>query len=143
MEKIRMKFLFNFSIFSFSVMLIGSSCKKQTIDQKYNCSAVPRQIQFSLYTEKDFSGNNENIVFTLSIRTSTSRVLWDSVLAPMKVKDIPGVANKLVIEKLVTVDDCSLLKVGFIYAIENVGISWFWDKSNAGENFKKVEFNFQ
>ena len=138
-----MRFLFIFSILSFSVILPGVACKKQTTAPKDNCSAIPRKIQFSIYTEKNFSDYNQSITFTLSIRKSTNQVLWDSVLSPMKIKNIPSLANKLVIEKIIPVNKHSLLKVGFIYSIENVGISWFWDKSNAGDTLKKVEFNFR
>lgn len=142
-SNVKLKSIFAFSIVFFSALLMVASCKKQETNPLRNVPAGMRKIQFSLYTDKDFSGYNEKIVFTLSIRRSTSRVIWDSVLPPMKVKDIPTVANKLVIEKIIPESSSSLLKVGFIYSIENVGMSWFWDKSNPGETFKKVDFNFQ
>lgn len=137
-----MKFLF-IAIIGISVLFIETSCNKHDNDQSDNCLAVPRKIRFSLYTRKDFSENNDIITFTLSIRTAASRVLWDSVLPAMKIKDIPGFSNKLVFEKQVPGNDCSLLKVGFIYSIESAGISWFWDKSDPGETFKNVEFDFK
>ena len=126
---------------SLSVILIGTSCKKQT-DVPGN-TGVLRKVQFSLYTDKDFSGNNGIITFKLSIQNSSSQVLWDSVLAPMQIKDIPGLAHKLVVEKQVPGNDNSLLKAGFFYTIENVGNSWHLDAFNAGETFKIVDFNFQ
>lgn len=104
---------------------------------------VPRKIRFSLSTDKDFSDNNGNITFTLSIRKTTNQILWDSVLPPMKIKDIPNPGNKLVVEKWVPGNDGSLLNVGFYYAIENVGYSWFLDTSKAGETFKMIDFNFR
>jgi len=44
---------------------------------------------------------------------------------------------------LVPNNDNSLLKAGFRYSIENVGSSWHWDSSDAGETFTIVDFNFQ
>ena len=136
-----MKVLLTILMLSLSVILIGTSCKKQT-DVPGNMGVL-RKVQFSLYTDKDFSGNNGIITFKLSIQNSSSQVLWDSVLAPMQIKDIPGLAHKLVVEKQVPGNDNSLLKAGFFYTIENVGNSWHLDAFNAGETFKIVDFNFQ
>jgi hypothetical protein len=101
-----------------------------------------RKVQFVLYTDKDFSSNNQLITFKLSIEKSPNIVLWDSLLPSMKIKDIPGPANKWVIEKIVPGNDPSLLKTGFYYSIENVGSSWFIDSFSVGESFKIVDFNF-
>jgi len=143
MQLNKMKFLSFMSIFCVSTILVGTSCKKQIMDPIPGNPEVLRKIQFALYSDKDFSNDNGNITFTLSIQKLTSQVLWDSVLPQMKIKDIPDVAHKLVIEKLVPNNDNSLLKVGFRYAIENVGSSSHWDSSNAGETFTIVDFNFQ
>lgn len=136
----KMKFLLSVSIFCVSITLIGTSCQKQVIDQ---VPANPRKIQFVLYSDKDFSNDNGNISFTLSIQKLPNQVLWDSALSQMRIKDIPDLAHKLVIEKLVPNNDKSLLKVGFHYSIENVGSSSHWNSSNAGETFTIVDFNFQ
>ena len=104
---------------------------------------VPRLVQFDLYTDKDFSHVNNIITFKISIQKATDEVLWDSVLAPMQIKDIPQLAQKLVVEKYVPGNDPSLLKVGFYYSIENVGYSWHLDSFEPGEIFKIVNFNFQ
>lgn len=138
-----MKFLLVFSILCFSAILIGTSCEKQTIVQLPNNHGAFRKVRFSLFSDNNFSGNNGNITFTLSIRKLTNHILWDTMLSPMKIKDIPDFAHGLVVEKLVPGNDSSLLNVGFLYSIENVGNSWFWDISNAGENFKAVDFNFR
>lgn len=106
-------------------------------------NTVPRKVQFVLYTDKDFSNNNQLITFKLSIEKLPNHVLWDSVLAPMKIKDIPGPTNKWVFEKLVPGNDPSLLKTGFYYSIENVGSSWFIDSFKVGETIKILDFNFQ
>lgn len=135
--------LFKLSKCFFLIVLAGAACKKQVAEKMCDGSDVFRKVRFSLYTESDFSNNNENITFTLSIRKSTGQVIWDSVLPPMKIKDIPNRNNKLIVEKIVPVNDCSFLKVGFIYAIENVGISWFWERSNPGQTLKEVDFNFR
>jgi hypothetical protein len=126
----------------FVLLLAGSSCTKHTTDQP-PVNTVPRKVQFVLYTDKDFSNNNQLITFKLSIEKLPNHVLWDSVLAPMKIKDIPGPTNKWVFEKLVPGNDPSLLKTGFYYSIENVGSSWFIDSFKVGETIKILDFNFQ
>jgi hypothetical protein len=122
--------------------LAGTSCKKQTTEAASE-NGVPRKVQFVLYTDKDFSNNNGIITFELSIQKMPNHVLWDSVLSPMKIKDIPGPANKWVIEKWVPGNDPSLLKTGFYYSIENVGSSWFIDSFKVGDTFKSIVYNFQ
>ena len=139
---IKLKQLFIFSIFLASSTLTGTSCKKQTTDPKED-TTVLRKIQFSHYTNSDLSEDNNNISFTVLVEDLQNHVLWDSALAPMKIKDIPDLAHKLFIEKTVTDDGSQILKVGFNYSIENVGYSWFYDTCSAGETFKKVDFNFQ
>jgi hypothetical protein len=131
------------SILCVSIILTATSCKKQTTNPAPDSPGVSRKVQFLLYTNKDFSNNNSIIVFKASIQNSADQILWDSVLAPMRIKDIPALANKLVIEKTVPGNDASLLKVGFFYSIENVGNSWHFDSFNAGETFKVLDFNFQ
>ena len=138
-----MKLLSIISILCVSTILIGTSCKKQKTDQVHNSPGVIRKVQFILYTDKDFSSNSDIITFKLSIQNSTNQTLWDSMLTPMKIKDMPNVAHKLVVEKVVPGNDASRLKVGFYYSIENVGNSWHVDMFNAGETFKIVDFNFQ
>jgi hypothetical protein len=137
-----MRFFSFCSVFCFSIFLTGTSCKKQTTEQP-PVNTVPRKVQFILYTDKDFSDNNELITFELSIQKVPNQELWDSVLPPMKIKDIPGPANKWVIEKWVPGNEPSQLKTGFYYAIQNVGNSWFIDTFKVGETFKTIEFNFQ
>ena len=137
-----MRFFSRCSALAFFVILNGTFCKKQTTEQP-PINTVPRKVQFVLYTDKDFSDNNQLITFELSIQKSSNEVLWDSVLPTMKIKDIPGPANKWVIEKWVPGNDPSLLKTGFYYAIENVGNSWFIDSFKVGETFKSVVYNFQ
>ena len=139
----KMKFLSTVYIFCVSVILIGTSCKKLTTYPEHNNPGVPRKVQFLLYTDKDFSTDNDMITFTLSIQNLTNQTLWDSALAPMKIKDIPNLEHKLVAEKIVPANNPSLLKVGFLYSIENVGNSWHLDSLKAGETFKIVDFNFQ
>jgi hypothetical protein len=122
-------------------LLSGTSCSKQSSTAPEN--RIPRKVQFILYTDKDFSNNNGIITFELSIQKLPNHVLWDSVLPPMKIKDIPGPANKWVIEKWVPGNDPSLLKTGFYYSIENVGNSWFIDSFKVGDTVKTIEYNFQ
>jgi len=139
-----MKYLSIISILCVSTILIGTSCKKQiTYDALNSSSKNLRKVQFVLYTDKDFSSDNHTITFKVSIKKSGNQVLWDSTLAPMKIKDIPNLAHKLVILKAVPGNDPSLLKVGFYYTIKDVGNSWYLNAFNVGETFKVVNFNFQ
>jgi hypothetical protein len=136
------------SILCVSTILIGTSCKKQITGSAITDSALDnsknlRKVRFVLYTDKDFSSDNDSIFFKLSIRKARNQVLWDSMLAPMKIKDIPDLAHRLIVNKLVPGNDPSLLKVGFYYSIKNVGNSWHVEPFNVGETFKVVDFNFQ
>jgi hypothetical protein len=137
------------------VISVVTSCIKQTEVQMPVSNQVDRKVQFGLYTDKDLSGDNNTITFKLSILKITNelprdssqepptQVLWDSILTPMRIKDIPHLADKLVFEKTVTADKSSLLKVGFFYTIENVGHATHFNPFPAGETFKIVDFNFQ
>ena len=127
------------TIFCAFAILFIESCKESTIINP----AVPRKIKFILYTDKDFSGDNDNITFRLSIQNTSNQTLWDSVLTTMKIKDIPDLAHKLVVEKAVPNNYNGVIKAGFYYTIENVGYSWHYDMSNAGEKYKEISFNFQ
>ena len=74
---------------------------------------------------------------------NNNKTLLDSALSPMKIKDIPNMANKIEIEKLVPNNDPSDLTVGFVYTIQGVGYSWFLDTCSRGETFKVLEYPFQ
>jgi len=137
------------------VLTIVTSCTKQPEGQMPASNDVARKVQFILYTDKDLSSDINSITFKLSIQKINKQVrrgpglepavevLWDSILAPMKIKDIPGLAEKLVFEKTVTTKESALLKVGFYYSIENVGHSQHLDSFDPGETFKILDFNFQ
>ncbi|HTQ63211.1 MAG TPA: hypothetical protein VMI12_00350, partial [Puia sp.] len=73
-------------------ILILQSCKKNQTGQ----SAPTRKIQYVLYTNEDFSDNSGIIHFTLLMKDN-GRVLWDSLLAPMQIKDIPDASHKIVV----------------------------------------------
>lgn len=125
-----------------SVILIGTACKKHDNDIA-DCVSSPKKIQFILYTDKDFSQQTGNISFVLSVRTSRNQVIWDTLLPPMQLNDIPTYRNRLVIEKIITSYDPPVVRAGYLYYIEDVGLSWYWDKVNPCETFKTVQFNFQ
>ncbi len=76
------------------------------------------------------------------MRTKT-KILLDSELAPMKIREIPNAANKIIITKTVPDDESSDLSVGFLYSIDGVGNSWHLDTCKTGETFKIVDFAFQ
>lgn len=122
------------------VILTESTCQKHPLDVD-NLEDV-RKVQYQLYTEKDFGADTSIITFSAIIRTTDNLILWDSVLAPMKLKDIPGPANKIVFEKIVPYYS-SPLKVGFEYSIEGVGHSHFIDSFGVNEKYRVVNFNFK
>jgi hypothetical protein len=122
----------------FATMVFATSCKKEATQARPNAE---RTIKFSLYTERDFSSDNDNITFSLFIKNH-SNTIFDSALATMRVKDIPNLANKLVFIKSVS-GDGSELAAGFNYSIENVGMSWYIDTCGAQELFKEINFSFK
>ena len=139
-----MKYLATISALCIVATLIGTSCKKQIIDNKiFDKRIVTRKVEFQLYTTSDFSNENDSIFFKVSIIKPRNQILFDSMLAPMKIKDIPNRTHKLIIDKAVPGNDPSLLKVGFYYTIKNVGSSWHTEPFDAGKTFKIVDFNFQ
>src|SRR5215510_13836843 len=98
-----------------------------------------RTIRFVLYTDQDFSDDTSVIDFTIFIKkgsvyvgdTVASNLLFDSAFAPMRIKDIPDPAHKIVVEKKVIGYDDAELTAGFIYTIVNVGNAWHIDSSSA------------
>ena len=125
------------------IILTGTSCKKQVCGNLQNKTSVARTVHFVLYTDKDVSDNGDIISFSLFIENSRHEILWDSAMAPIREKDIPGVEDKIVIQKLVPNDDNSLLKAGFHYSIWNVGYASYHEYSDPGQVLKVVDFNFQ
>ena len=132
-----------YSILLICLVSITISCNKQTgVPHNYD-TTMHKTILFSLYTDKDFSGENDVIAFTVFITNLRDQMVWDSALMPMKLKDIPDIANKIIVEKAITIHKDSVLKVGFKYVIDEVGYSRFYDTCNASETLKKINFNFQ
>ncbi len=118
------------------------SCKKDSATNPQ--PVVGRKIHFELFTNKDFTTDNNLITFTLKIVSPDKLISWDSVLPPMKIKDIPSEFNKIEVEKQVPNDDGKkILTTGFLYYIQDVGTSWYLDTCGANETFKRVRFNFQ
>src|SRR5258705_3134371 len=126
-----------------SMIVIVTSCKKNNSDYTTGVTEFPRKVQFVLYSDKDLSNDNNTITIKLSIERSVNDILWDSVLPPIRIKDIPALAQALTVEKYVPGNDQSLVKVGFHYIIDNVGNSSHIDSFEPGETFKIVSFNFQ
>lgn len=131
------------SILFVSMLITMTSCKKYNSDYTPVGTKFPRRVQFVLYSDKDLSNDNNTITITLSIERSINDILWDSVLPPMRINDIPRQAEALTVEKYVPGNDQSLVKVGFHYTIENVGSSSHMVPFEPGETFKIVSFNFQ
>jgi hypothetical protein len=61
----------------------------------------------------------------------------------MHIKDIPDSLHKIVVEKTISADINAELAAGFVYQIQNVGISWFLDTLKAGNTFKTINYAFR
>jgi hypothetical protein len=122
----------------FTLLVVVAACTKQF--EITPTTALTRTVKFNLYTEQDFSTDNHNITFSLFIKNQT-RILFDSTITTMKVKDIPKLANKLVFVKKIA--DNAELSAGFTYYIENVGYSWHLDTISAGNNYKLIDYSFR
>ena len=119
------------------LLIVIASCNKFN-----NETVTSRNVQFQLYTDQDFSNDNHLITFKLTIQQLPNTIIWDSVLAPMKIKDIPSFANRINIDKTVKTQP-GQLKLGFYYTIEEVGDSWFIQPMESWESFKLIDFNFR
>ena len=124
------------------LVMIGASCKKYTSEYIPIDPTAPRLVQFVLFTNSELSNDNSTVTFTLAIKKPTGEALWDSVMAPIKLKDIPSLDHPVFVEKYVPGNDPSLLKVGFLYTIDNVGNSSFTVPFEPGETLKKIGFDF-
>jgi hypothetical protein len=130
----------------FAATCFAISCKKekqQPVPQPVGVSA--RTIRFILYTNKDFSNDDDTISFALNIQSNTgsinSRTIFDSTLATIRIKDIPGLSNKLVFEKTIK-NDATILTAGFVYTTR-FGIGWSLDTVGVNQKLKVIEYPFQ
>jgi len=71
-----------------------------------------------------------------------SKLLLDSAVATMKIKDIPPPANKLVYPKSFIYADTELT-IYSKYVIENVGYSLHYDILNPNEPHKEFNFSYK
>ncbi|MFT3937004.1 MAG: hypothetical protein QM726_25485 [Chitinophagaceae bacterium] len=124
-----------------AIVIATASCKKSNNDNPHPLPAE-RTVKFVLYTTKDFSNQSTGIRFTLKI-TANNTTVWDSVMAPMQLKNIPGPNNKIIIEKKVPAGNSERLVAGFNYYLENVGSSWYMDIIEPTEAAKTIDYNFQ
>ena len=119
------------------------SCKKEKPQPVVSSSN--KTVKFVLYTNEDFSTDEDTIRFALTIRnnagTINARSIFDTTLMLMKIKDIPGPANKLIISKTVP-DDGSILEAGFIY-YTRFGVGSKFDTVSTSERMKVFEYPFQ
>jgi len=131
---------FNTLVVAASLMAGLWSCKKHTEKPPHNIPPV-RTVKYVVYTSRDYSNNNSLVTIKLRMLAGNT-FLWDSVLAPMQLKNIPGPDNKLIVEKKVPGNNNTELSTGFYFSIENVGDSWYYEKFNAGESWKTVSLDF-
>jgi hypothetical protein len=122
-------------------LFLAVGCSKH--GAKPDAPSAARTVDYVLYTEKDFTSNHDTIRFEILMRTA-SQILLDSPLAPMTLSQVPHQATRIEITK--TVPDAyrnNDLQVGFLYSIDNVGMSWYLDSSKAGNLHKIVTYPFQ
>ncbi|MBS1558541.1 MAG: hypothetical protein JST69_07405 [Bacteroidetes bacterium] len=132
-----MKKYFTPVVFLFCIAyFVLSGCTNNTFQQPVSL----RQIKFEFFTDQDFSNETGNIIIEPSI-SAGNVILWDSVFAPMAIKDIPKIDRMISFEKIMR--NNANLKVGFKYAIENVGMSWHYEQMLSTEKTKTVSFNFK
>lgn len=124
----------------FAILLTIWSCNKE--QPTPGTKKVERTIQYILYTNEDFSDDEHNITFSVFARDD-ERTLLDSAITIMKVKEIPSVENKIIIEKKLFTDASTVLVAGFVYEIEHVGVSWYLDSIPADDYSKTIEFAFK
>src|SRR5438128_711434 len=105
---IKLKSRLNSLMLVIVLVSVATSCNKQTEVPGTGDKTVNMKIRYTLYTDKDFSGLTDSIEFSLFVRNLHDEVIWDSALMPMELKDIPGIANKIVAEKVVTLKKDSL-----------------------------------
>jgi hypothetical protein len=128
---------------SISIFALASCNKYQVIPHVNSPDTnVMRKVRFELFTNENFAGNKENIQFTIHMGKAP-RPLFDSTLATMKIEDIPDSLHRIIIEKMVPGNDTSTIEVGFLYAIENVGNSWYLEPLYGTESFKVVQYSFR
>jgi hypothetical protein len=126
--------------------IVAGACKKDNAPMQ---TAPPsgRKVLYELYTDQDFSTDLHNITFTLHMINMGTRKTYDSSLATMQIKDIPDFAHRISIEKLVPANITNNLTdsfaVSFVYAEENVGVSWHTELFPAGDTLKLIRFNFR
>lgn len=125
------------------MLLMAGSCRKDDGDQYGQAMGAPpvRKVRYELYTNQDFSKNQENIHFGLFMRTHDGSI-FDSALAAMKISDIPDSLHRIIIEKLVPNCNPDTLIVGFNYVIDDVGVSSHQELFPAGDTLKVVRFSF-
>jgi len=127
----------------FTGACITISCKKQ--NPQPPAAASTQTVRFVLYTNEDFSNDDDTVSFALTIRNNTgtinSRTIFDSTLATRRFKDIPGPSNKLIVEKTVP-NDGSVLTVGFIYT-DRFGVGSHFDTVSTNEKLKVFEYPFR
>jgi hypothetical protein len=119
------------------------SCKKEMPQPTSGSSA--KTVKFVLYTNEDFSTDEDTIRFALTIRNNAGtikvRSIFDTTLMLMKIKNIPGPANKLVFSKTVP-DDGTTLEAGFIY-YTRFGVGSKFDTVSTNEKVKVFEYPFR
>jgi hypothetical protein len=137
-----MKFFLNFAFVT--LMSFFVSCKKEYPSQGEKNADIPpvRKVRYELYTNENFSDNAENIQFSIFMRNPV-KTIFDSALAVMKIRDIPDFDHRLTIEKSVPGNDTSTLTVGFLYQIEQVGISWYVEPFPAHDTLREIIYSFR
>jgi hypothetical protein len=141
---IKINFLKAYQILASVSIFVMVSCNKSETAPHVSSPGtnVTRKVRFELFTRENFAGNKENIQFTIHMGRAPGP-LFDSTLATMKIEDIPDSMHRIIIEKTVPGKDTATIEVGFLYAIENVGNSWYLEPLYGTESFKVVKYAFR
>lgn len=128
------------AIIILSILIATGSCKKE-----YTPPETPRTVRYKLYTEENFAGNDRMITFELWMRRRNGTTpLYDSLLAPMKISEIPDKAHAIVVDKVVPPGNNDVdIQLEFVYTIQNVGMSWYIDSLKIGEPSHTIEYSFK
>jgi hypothetical protein len=135
--------------FSTTILLLAScvtvfvACRKDRVRSDDLIPLVSKTIRFQLYTTEDFKIETKNVIFRLFIEDPMRHIIWDSLLPPIRLNQVPDSFHIISIERNIRIKPQETIKAGFRYTIEDVGSSSYVDTLSPGTKFKLIEFNFR
>jgi hypothetical protein len=135
--------------FSKNILLLGAcltvflACRKDSVKGDHLTPLVLKTIRFQLYTTEDFKMESGHVIFKLFIEAPMRHIIWDSLLPPIRVNQVPDSLHKICVERKIMIKPEDTIRAGFRYSIEDVGSSSYLDTLSPGTRFKLIEFNFR